>query len=172
MEISELYLSRDGFLLEKKHAITSTFALRLMHVLSLSQWKKSSCWGNFWHGCAPSHQRPFAQLPPSTTLARNVSPSVAETAGACNAACPWCLVPFLAKTAGACCQTELACDVLCPRWPRLLGLAVHTVSLPAMSKPLWRNRHLACCEKISSLPAMSVPSLAVTAVGLLTKPKN
>jgi hypothetical protein len=43
METSELYLSRDGFLLEKKRAIASTFAARLMHVLSLSQQKKSSC---------------------------------------------------------------------------------------------------------------------------------
>jgi hypothetical protein len=40
METSELYLSRNGFLLEKKRAIASTFALRLMHVLSLSQQKK------------------------------------------------------------------------------------------------------------------------------------
>jgi hypothetical protein len=43
METSELYLLRDGFLLEKKWAIASTFAARLMHVLSLSQQKKSSC---------------------------------------------------------------------------------------------------------------------------------
>jgi hypothetical protein len=42
MEMSELDLSRDGFLLEKKRAITSTFASRLMHVLLLSQQKKSS----------------------------------------------------------------------------------------------------------------------------------
>jgi hypothetical protein len=39
METSKLYLSRDGFLLEKKRAIASTFASRLMHVLSLSQKK-------------------------------------------------------------------------------------------------------------------------------------
>jgi hypothetical protein len=42
MEMSELYLSRNGFLLEKKRAIASTFVSRLMHVLSLSQQKKSS----------------------------------------------------------------------------------------------------------------------------------
>jgi hypothetical protein len=42
METSKLYLSRDGFLLEKKQAIASTFASRLMHVLLLSQQKKSS----------------------------------------------------------------------------------------------------------------------------------
>jgi hypothetical protein len=40
MKTSKLYLSRDGFLLEKKWAIVSTFALRLMHVLLLSQQKK------------------------------------------------------------------------------------------------------------------------------------
>jgi hypothetical protein len=42
MEMSELYFSRDGFLLEKKRAIVSTFASRLMHVLPLSQQKKIS----------------------------------------------------------------------------------------------------------------------------------
>jgi hypothetical protein len=42
MEMSKLYLSRNGVLLEKKQAIVSTFASRLMHVLSLSQQKKSS----------------------------------------------------------------------------------------------------------------------------------
>jgi hypothetical protein len=41
METSKLYLSRDGFLLEKKRAIASTFASRLMHVLLLSQQKKN-----------------------------------------------------------------------------------------------------------------------------------
>jgi hypothetical protein len=103
---------------------------------------------------------------------RCLVPSVAETAGACNAACPQCLVPFLAETTGACCQTQLARDVLCPRRPRPLGLAVHTVSLPAMSKPLWHDRHSVCCEKISSSPAMFVPSSAVTTVGPLTKTKK
>ncbi len=135
--------------------------------------KKTSCWGNFlaWLCAVPS--TPFC-----TTATINdacpwcLVPSVAETTGACDAACPWCLVPFLAKTAGACCQTQLARDVLCPRRPRLLGIAVHTVSSPAMSTPLWRDRHSACCEKNSNLPAMSVPSLAVTAVGPLTKPKK
>jgi hypothetical protein len=39
METSELYLSRDGFLIEKKWAIASTFASRLMHELLLSQQK-------------------------------------------------------------------------------------------------------------------------------------
>jgi hypothetical protein len=39
METSKLYLSRDKFLLEKKRVIASTFASRLMHVLSLSQQK-------------------------------------------------------------------------------------------------------------------------------------
>jgi hypothetical protein len=43
METSKLYLLHDGFLLEKKRAIASTFAARLMHVLSLSQRKKSFC---------------------------------------------------------------------------------------------------------------------------------
>jgi hypothetical protein len=38
----QLYLLRNGFLLEKKRAIASTFASRLMHVLLLSQQKKSS----------------------------------------------------------------------------------------------------------------------------------
>ncbi len=108
-------------------------------------------------------------------------PSVAETAGACNAACPQCLVPLLAKTAGARCQTQLARDVLCPHWPRLLGLAVkrsspgmsralvghdrwgllYIISLPAMSTPLWRNRHLACCKKVGTSPAV-LCRLAVT----------
>jgi hypothetical protein len=39
MEMSKLYLLRNGFLLEKKQAIASTFASRLMHVLLLSQQK-------------------------------------------------------------------------------------------------------------------------------------
>jgi hypothetical protein len=42
METSDFYLSHDGFLLQKKRAIASTFASRLMHVLLLSQQKKSS----------------------------------------------------------------------------------------------------------------------------------
>jgi hypothetical protein len=41
METSKLYLLCDGFLIEKKWAIASTFASRLMHVLSLSQQKKN-----------------------------------------------------------------------------------------------------------------------------------
>jgi hypothetical protein len=40
METNELYLSLNGFLLEKKRVIASTFASRLMHVLLLSQQKK------------------------------------------------------------------------------------------------------------------------------------
>ncbi len=39
METSKLYLLRDGFMLEKKRAIASTFASRLMHVPLLSQQK-------------------------------------------------------------------------------------------------------------------------------------
>jgi hypothetical protein len=93
-------------------------------------------------------------------------PSVAETAGACDAACLRCLVPLLAKTAGAYCQTQLARNVLCPCWPRLLGLAVHTVSLPAISKPLWRHCHSACCKKNSSLPTV-LCRFAVTVAGLI-----
>ncbi len=118
--------------------------------------------------CAVPSTPFFARLPPSMTLARDVScPQWLRPLGlamllARNVSCP-----FLAETAGACCQMQLARDVSCPRWPRPLGLAVHTVSLPAMSNPLWCDRHSACCEKISSSPAMSVPSLAVTAVGLL-----
>ncbi len=52
-----------------------------------------------------------------------------------NAARPRCLVPLFAKTARACCQMQLACNVLCPRWPRLLGHAVKC-SLLAMSHAL------------------------------------
>jgi hypothetical protein len=87
-----------------------------------------------------------------------LAPLLAETAGACGqtfVARPRCLVPSLDKTAGACCKMQLACNVSFPCWPRLLGLAVHKVSLPAMPKPLWCNCYLACCTQISSLPAMS-----------------
>jgi hypothetical protein len=153
METSKLYLSRDKFLLEKKRAIVSTFASRLMHVLSLFQQKKILLMRQFlaWLCAVPS--TPFCTTATiNNSCLQCLASSVAETAGACNAARPQCLVPFLAKTAGACCGTQLACDVLCPRWPRPLGLAVHTVSSPAISKPLWRHRHSACCEKISSLP--------------------
>jgi hypothetical protein len=62
--------------------------------------------------------------------------------------------------------TQLAHNVSCPRWPRPLGLAVHKVSSPAMTKPLWRDRYSACCKKISSLPVVSC-LLTMTVAGLL-----
>jgi hypothetical protein len=53
-----------------------------------------------------------------------------------DAACLQCLVPLVAETAEACGQTmQLACNVLCPCWPRLLGLVVKR-NLPAMSSAL------------------------------------
>jgi hypothetical protein len=85
-----------------------------------------------------------------------------------DAACPQCLVPSMAEIAEACGRTmQLARDVSCPHWPRPLGLVVHKVSLPAMSKPLWRDRYLACCAQISSLPAMSRALVGQDRWGLL-----
>jgi hypothetical protein len=82
-------------------------------------------------------------------------PSVAETAGACNTARPQCLVPLLAKTAGACCQTQLARYVSCPCWPRPLGLAVKRSS-PMMSWALVGRDRWGLLYIISLL-AMSTP---------------
>jgi hypothetical protein len=110
---------------------------------------------------------PFCMTATNKACPQCLVPLVAETAGACDAACPQCLMPFLTESAGACHQmTQLARDVSCPCWPRLLGLAVHKVSLPAILKPLWRNHYSACCKKISSSPAVSC-LLAVTVAGLL-----
>ncbi len=118
-------------------------------MLSLSSQKESSCWGNFWHGCTLSHWH----------LLHNCHN---------NAACPQCLGPSIAEIAEACGQTmQLARDVSCPHMPRPLGLAVNKVSPPAMSKPLWRNRYLACCTQISSLPAMSCALIGQDCWGLL-----
>jgi hypothetical protein len=104
---------------------------------------------------------------PAAPSKASLMPSVTATAGACDAARPQYLMPSLAESAGACGQsTQLACNVLCLFWPRPLGLAVHKVSSPAMSKPLWRNRHTACCNKISSTPAV-LCLLAVTFADLL-----
>ncbi len=67
----------------------------------------------------------------------------------------------------SCCKTmQLPHDILCPHWPRPLGLAVHKVSLPLMLKPLWCDRYLAFYKKIISLSAVSC-LLAMTVADLL-----
>jgi hypothetical protein len=89
METSKLYLSRDGFLLEKKRAIASTFASRLMHVLLLSQQNKILLMRPFlaWSCAVPL--TPFCMTATiNDARPQCLVPSVAETAGACDAARP------------------------------------------------------------------------------------
>ncbi len=115
----------------RERPIASTLVSRLTHARTVAfPAKMSSCWGNFWHGHAPSQQRLLHDCHPPTT---QLVPSVAETVEACG------------KT------MQLARNASCPHWSRLLGLAVQKVSLPVKSTPLWHDRHSACCEKISSL---------------------
>ncbi len=157
METSKLYLSRDGFLLEKSGRSRQPLHWGWCMCCRFFS-KKILLLRQFWAWSCTIPLTPFCTTATiNNACLQCLMPSVAEIAGACNAACPWCIVPFLAKTAGACCRTQLARNVLCPHWPRPLGLAVHTVSLPTMSKPLWRDRHLACCVKIVARPQCLCP---------------